>query len=55
MIHIARKLSYWKNNHDRIKQQMVVWLKKNELQEIIPISKMEFGAIIPQVNTKTHN
>lgn len=36
---IARKLSYWRNNRDRIKEQMVVWLDE----------EMNYGSIIPQI------
>lgn len=28
---------------------MVIWLKKNELQEMMSVPGLEFGAIIPQV------
>lgn len=38
VIKIARMLSYWRNNRDRIQNQMVIWQKQ-----------IEIGAIIPQV------
>lgn len=44
---IARMLSYWRNNRDRIMDQMVVWLDQNNLPK-----KMRgdaYGAILPQV------
>lgn len=39
IIEISRKLSYWRNNRERVEGQMVVWTDKSE----------GFGAIIPQV------
>lgn len=31
VLSIARKVSYWKNNRDRIMDQMVVWLGEESL------------------------
>lgn len=45
VIKIARMLSYWRNNRDRILAQMVVWSQKDPKKKI----RMETGAIIPQV------
>ncbi|KAG5680836.1 hypothetical protein PVAND_010318 [Polypedilum vanderplanki] len=47
IIEIARMLSYWRNNRDRIMGQMVVWL--HTLPKNLSSSEMEYGAIIPQV------
>nr|CAI5841949.1 unnamed protein product [Callosobruchus analis] len=46
---IARKLSYWRNNRDRIMDQMVVWLNKENLPKDMQDSTDNFGAIVPQV------
>lgn len=45
VIKIARMLSYWRNNRDRITAQMVVWSQRDLRKK----SRMEIGAIIPQV------
>ncbi|XP_070521209.1 DNA polymerase subunit gamma-1, mitochondrial isoform X2 [Cardiocondyla obscurior] len=51
ILKIARMLSYWRNNRDRIMSQLVVWLDEYSLP--ISIKKMKrhthYGAIIPQV------
>ncbi|XP_026688907.1 DNA polymerase subunit gamma-1, mitochondrial-like, partial [Diaphorina citri] len=31
IIEISRMLSYWRNNHERVKKQFVVWLNKKDL------------------------
>ena len=49
IIEIARMLSYWRNNRDRISGQMVVWLSKGDLPENLRSDEMDYGAIIPQV------
>lgn len=46
VIKIARMLSYWRNNRDRILAQMVVWSQKNSKRSK---DRMSTGAIIPQV------
>lgn len=46
---IARMLSYWRNNRDRIMQQMVVWLKSNEISKIMRQDNFNFGAIVPHI------
>ncbi|VEN44574.1 unnamed protein product [Callosobruchus maculatus] len=46
---MARKLSYWRNNRDRIMDQMVVWLNKENLPKDMKDSTDNFGAIVPQV------
>lgn len=45
VIKIARMLSYWRNNKDRIEAQMVVWSQRDRRLK----NQMEFGAIVPQV------
>lgn len=45
VIKIARMLSYWRNNRDRIQSQMVVWTPKDKKKT----NRIENGAIIPQV------
>lgn len=49
IIEIARMLSYWRNNRDRIMGQIVCWLSSSSLPKHLATSDMEFGAIIPQV------
>ena len=46
---IGRMLSYWRNNRDRIQQQLVVWLGTRDLPRSLRELDTEFGAIIPQV------
>lgn len=47
MMDIAKKLSYWRNNRDRILKQIVVWLTAKDL----PSNLEDFpaGAILPQL------
>lgn len=46
----ARMLSYWRNNRDRIHNQMAVWLdKENSLPANLMKEGNKYGAIIPQV------
>lgn len=49
IIEIARMLSYWRNNRDRIMGQIVAWLPPNELPKHLINNEKDFGAIIPQV------
>ncbi|XP_058445301.1 DNA polymerase subunit gamma-1, mitochondrial [Malaya genurostris] len=49
VVEIARMLSYWRNNRDRITGQLVVWLGKENLPKNLWQNEMEYGAIIPQV------
>lgn len=49
IIEIAKMLSYWRNNRDRIMGQIAIWLPENLLPENMKSSEMRFGAIIPQV------
>jgi DNA polymerase gamma 1 len=49
IIDIARMLSYWRNNRDRIMNQIVAWLPSSALPKNLSSSDMEYGAIIPQV------
>lgn len=49
VLSIARMLSYWRNNRDRIMQQMIVWLKENEIAKPLRREGSQFGAIIPQI------
>lgn len=46
---IGRMLSYWRNNRERIEQQLVVWLGMRDLPRSLRELDTEFGAIIPQV------
>lgn len=50
IIDIARMLSYWRNNRDRIMGQILVWLPEASLPENMRANEMQFGAIIPQVS-----
>lgn len=47
VLSIARMCSYWRNNRDRIREQMVVWLRSSETPNIQVDG--QFGAILPQV------
>ncbi|KAH8335954.1 hypothetical protein KR074_012591 [Drosophila pseudoananassae] len=50
VIEIARMMSYWRNNRDRITGQMVVWLDPEQLSpDVGPIRA--YAAICPQVVT----
>ncbi|XP_059611464.1 DNA polymerase subunit gamma-1, mitochondrial [Phlebotomus argentipes] len=49
VIEIAKMLSYWRNNRDRISGQIVVWLLNSQLPDHLKLSEGDFGAIIPQV------
>lgn len=51
VIEIARMMSYWRNNRDRILNQMVVWLQTDELPLVLRphAQRMAYGAICPQV------
>lgn len=49
IIEIARMLSYWRNNRDRIMGQTVCWLSPSSLPKHLVNNEMDFGAIIPQV------
>ncbi|KYN00492.1 DNA polymerase subunit gamma-1, mitochondrial [Cyphomyrmex costatus] len=51
VLKIARMLSYWRNNRDRIMSQLVIWLDDHSLPSSIKKTKryMRYGAIIPQV------
>lgn len=49
IIEIARMLSYWRNNRDRIMGQIVCWLPTAALPKHLASKEMEYGAIIPQV------
>ncbi|XP_074037535.1 DNA polymerase gamma, catalytic subunit tam isoform X1 [Leptinotarsa decemlineata] len=49
VLEIARKLSYWRNNRDRIMDQMVVWLSEQNLPKTLHNKGYVYGAIIPQV------
>ncbi|KAL3266716.1 hypothetical protein HHI36_010877 [Cryptolaemus montrouzieri] len=46
---IARMLSYWRNNRERIMEQLVVWLNKRDLPKRLQDDEPIFGAIIPMV------
>ncbi len=47
VIKINRQLTYWKNNKDRIENQIVVWLRGRELS--LNMSSHNVGIILPQV------
>ncbi|KAH8274063.1 hypothetical protein KR044_009459 [Drosophila immigrans] len=51
VIEIARMMSYWRNNRDRILNQMVVWLQPEELPTTLAAHAQStvYGAICPQV------
>ncbi|KAH8238861.1 hypothetical protein KR038_005045 [Drosophila bunnanda] len=52
VVEIARMMSYWRNNRDRIMGQMVVWLDQLQLPAEIIGGKGQlraYGAICPQV------
>ncbi|KAL2727012.1 hypothetical protein V1478_007290 [Vespula squamosa] len=49
ILKIARKLSYWRNNRDRIMSQLVVWFEKHCLPSNLKKYNTQFGAIVPQV------
>ncbi|XP_012063570.1 PREDICTED: DNA polymerase subunit gamma-1, mitochondrial [Atta cephalotes] len=51
VLKIARMLSYWRNNRDRIMSQLVIWLDNHSLPSNIKRTKryIRYGAIIPQV------
>lgn len=49
IIEIARMLSYWRNNRDRIMGQIACWLPPSSLPDHLVNNAMEYGAIIPQV------
>ena len=53
VLKLGKICSYWKNNRDRIKSQMVVKLRDNELSQKYNESglKDDFGAILPRVVT----
>lgn len=50
VLKIARMLSYWRNNRDRIMSQLAIWLEDRCLSGVKKTRKhMRYGAIIPQV------
>jgi DNA polymerase gamma 1 len=49
IISIARMVSYWRNNRDRVMRQMVVWLANRNISRELRETGGSFGAIIPQV------
>ncbi|KAM8715192.1 hypothetical protein ACLKA7_002267 [Drosophila subpalustris] len=51
VIEIAKMMSYWRNNRDRILNQMVVWLQEKELPVELGshAQRTIYGAICPQV------
>ncbi|EDW13493.1 DNA polymerase subunit gamma-1, mitochondrial [Drosophila mojavensis] len=51
VIEIARMMSYWRNNRDRILGQMVVWLHSEHLPGDLQAhaQRTSYGAILPQV------
>lgn len=49
VIQIAKMLSYWRNNRDRIMNQLAVWIPRENLPRFLRNSDTEYGAIIPQV------
>ncbi|XP_055948526.1 DNA polymerase subunit gamma-1-like isoform X2 [Argiope bruennichi] len=51
---LSKMLSYWKNAHERIMSQMVVWLSNEELSETIKCNEAYdenglYGAILPRL------
>ncbi|OAD61214.1 DNA polymerase subunit gamma-1, mitochondrial [Eufriesea mexicana] len=51
ILKIAKMISYWRNNRDRIMSQFAVWFDNSYLPRFITNSKksMHFGAILPMV------
>ncbi|KAJ9598238.1 hypothetical protein L9F63_011059 [Diploptera punctata] len=49
LLAIGRMLSYWRNNRERIEQQLVVWLDDRDLPRHLRSTDSDYGAIIPQV------
>lgn len=49
VLSIARMLSYWRNNRNRIMEQMVVWLDDSDLPKHLRGDGRRYGAILPQV------
>ncbi|GJQ84533.1 tam [Trypoxylus dichotomus] len=49
ILEIARGMSYWRNNRDRIMKQMVVWLSERHLPFALRNDGNNYGAILPQV------
>uniref|UniRef100_A0A8D8WS17 DNA polymerase subunit gamma-1 n=1 Tax=Cacopsylla melanoneura TaxID=428564 RepID=A0A8D8WS17_9HEMI len=53
IIGISRMLSYWRNNHERVKKQFVVWLNKRDLPrrltENSETETKDYGVILPQL------
>lgn len=47
IFHINRQMTYWKNNKDRIENQIVVWLRGFELPP--QLRSYNLGVILPQV------
>ncbi|KAF6213912.1 hypothetical protein GE061_011637 [Apolygus lucorum] len=48
VIEISRMLSYWRNNRERIENQMVCWLRNCDLPSKFQFAN-ELGVILPQV------
>lgn len=49
IMEIARMVSYWRNNRDRVMGQTIVWLPQAALPVHLASTEMDYGAIIPQV------
>uniref|UniRef100_A0A1Y1KQB2 DNA polymerase subunit gamma-1 n=1 Tax=Photinus pyralis TaxID=7054 RepID=A0A1Y1KQB2_PHOPY len=49
IIAIQKMLSYWRNNRNRIMEQMVVWLDDAHLPNFLKLHHKQCGAILPQV------
>lgn len=51
VLKIARTLTYWRNNRDRITSQLVIWLDDRSLPGSVKRTRQHtrYGAIIPQV------
>ncbi|RZB38647.1 DNA pol A domain containing protein [Asbolus verrucosus] len=49
VLSIARMLSYWRNNRNRIFDQMVVWMDDKNLPKHLQEDGLVYGAIVPQV------
>lgn len=48
LIEISRMLSYWRNNRERVENQLTVWLPKKDIPCFMA-SESDFGAILPLV------
>ena len=48
---VSRQCAYWKISHERIEEQMVVWLQNNQGPEGAILPQGHVGAVLPQGQT----